>query len=134
MTQNLFLILLIVNSTPGDPARMILAGAIGDEIVKHDLAAKAQEVGDYLFKKLESLQSKYPKYLQNLRGKNRATFIAWDLPSGDARNKFLSDMRAAGVNIGGCAEASVRLRPTLVFEQKHADILVAAIEKVLGSY
>lgn len=122
------------NTWCGDPARMILAGAIGDEIVKNNLAAKAQEVGDYLFKKLESLQSKYPKYLQDLRGKNRATFIAWTLPSGDDRNKFLSDMRAAGVNIGGCAEASVRLRPTLVFEQKHADILVAAIEKVLGSY
>lgn len=122
------------NTWCGDPTRMILAGAIGDEIVKHNLAAKAQEVGDYLFKKLESLQSKYPKYLQDLRGKNRATFIAWTLPSGDARNKFLSDMRTAGVNIGGCAEASVRLRPTLVFEQKHADILVAAIEKVLGSY
>ncbi|KAI5951917.1 UGA1 [Candida jiufengensis] len=118
----------------GDPARMILAGSIGAEIVKHNLVERASEVGDYLFSKLEKLQTKYPKYLGDLRGKNRATFIAWSLENGEARNKFLNDMKSVGVNIGGCAEDSVRLRPTLVFEEKHADVLVDAIEKVLSSY
>ncbi|CAK7890741.1 4-aminobutyrate aminotransferase [[Candida] anglica] len=122
------------NTWCGDPARMILAGAIGAEILKHDLAAKAQKVGSYLFGKLEALQVKYPKHLRDLRGKNRATFIAWSLEDGAARNKFLSDMKTVGINIGGCAEDSVRLRPTLVFEEKHADILVAGIEKVLSGY
>lgn len=122
------------NTWCGDPARMILAGAIGQEILKHDLVKRAAEVGDYLFKKLEQLQEKYPKYIKDLRGKDRATFIAWSLESGEARNKFLSDMKTVGVNIGGCAEDSVRLRPTLVFEEQHADILVSAIDKLLGSY
>lgn len=122
------------NTWCGDPARIILAGAIGDEVVKNDLPAKAQEVGSYLFGKLEELQKKYPKYLQDLRGKDRATFIAWTLESGDARNQFLGDMRKVGVNIGGCAESSVRLRPTMVFEKKHADVLLAALEKVLSGY
>lgn len=122
------------NTWCGDPARMILAGAIGKEVLKHDLPAHAQKVGSYLFGKLETLQKKYPNYLQQLRGKDRATFIAWSLESGAARNKFLSDMKHVGVNIGGCSETSVRLRPTLVFEEKHADILVAAIEKVLSGY
>ncbi|ODV76656.1 4-aminobutyrate aminotransferase [Suhomyces tanzawaensis NRRL Y-17324] len=122
------------NTWCGDPARMILAGAIASEVVKHDLPAKAQKVGGYLFKKLEDLQAKYPQYLQNLRGKDRATFIAWCFDNSAARDKFLKDMKTVGVNIGGCAEKSVRLRPTMVFEQKHADILVAAIEKVLSGY
>lgn len=122
------------NTWCGDPARMILAGAIGKEVVKHDLSAKAQKVGGYLYNKLEALQAKYPKYLKDLRGKDRATFIAWSLDDAAARNKFLHDMKSVGVNIGGCAEDSVRLRPTLVFEEKHADILVAAIEKVLSGY
>ena len=122
------------NTWCGDPARMTLAGAIGKEIVKHDLTTRASEVGDYLFKKLEKLQEKYPKYLRDLRGKDRATFIAWSLEDSAARNKFLGDMKEVGVNIGGCAEDSVRLRPTLVFEEKHADILVEAIEKVLSKY
>ena len=64
------------NTWCGDPARMILAGAIGHEVVKHDLPAVAKRVGDYLYKKLEALQTKYPKYIRDLRGKDRATFIA----------------------------------------------------------
>lgn len=122
------------NTWCGDPARMVLAGAIGKEVVAHDLPAVVKRVGDYLFKKLEALQTKHPDYFLDLRGKDRGTFIAWSLQSGSARDKFLGDMREAGVNIGGCAESSVRLRPTLVFEESHADILVAAIDKVLSSY
>lgn len=122
------------NTWCGDPARMILAGAIGQEVVKHDLVAQAARVGDYLYKKLEVLAEKYPSFLADLRGKNRATFIAWSFKEALLRNKFLADMKTVGVNIGGCAEDSVRLRPSLVFEEKHADILVAAIEKVLSGY
>lgn len=122
------------NTWCGDPARMIIGGAIGAEIEKHDLVSLNARVGDYLYGKLDKLAQKYPQYLRDLRGKNRGTFIAWSLPSADARNKFLSDMKTVGVNIGGCAEDSVRLRPTLVFEEKHADILVEAIEKILSKY
>lgn len=118
----------------GDPARMILAGVICDEVVKNDLPAKAQKVGSYLFSKLEALQAKYPQYLLNLRGKDRATFIAWSFDTGAVRDQFLKDMKSVGVNMGGCSETSVRLRPTLVFEEKHADIFVAGVEKVLSSY
>ncbi|GEQ72389.1 hypothetical protein JCM33374_g6076 [Metschnikowia sp. JCM 33374] len=122
------------NTWCGDPARMILAGAIGQEVVKHDLVKQAARVGDYLFGKLEKLAEKYPEYLSDLRGKGRATFIAWSFKKAELRNKFLGDMKTVGINIGGCAEDSVRLRPTLVFEEKHADILVAGVEKVLSGY
>lgn len=122
------------NTWCGDPARMILGGAIGEEVVKNDLPAVVKRVGDYLFGKLEQLQSKYPAYFQNLRGKNRGTFIAWSLDSSEIRDKFLGDMKLAGVNMGGCAETTVRLRPTLVFEEKHADIMVRAIESVISKY
>lgn len=122
------------NTWCGDPARMILAGAIGAEVVKHDLASQAARVGDYLYSKLEVLAAKYPLYMADLRGKGRATFIAWSFKQAELRNKFLTDMKKVGINIGGCAEDSVRLRPTLVFEEKHADILVAGIEKILSEY
>ncbi|RKP32343.1 4-aminobutyrate aminotransferase [Metschnikowia bicuspidata] len=118
----------------GDPARMILAGAIGKEVVEKDLTKQAARVGDYLYAKLESLAAKYPDYMADLRGKNRATYIAWSFKDASFRNKFLADMKAVGINVGGCAEDSVRLRPTLVFEWKHANILVTAMEKILSSY
>lgn len=122
------------NTWCGDPARMILGGAIGAEVVKHDLPSVTKRVGAYLFAKLEALQTKYPSYFKNLRGKDRGTFIAWSFEEPSNRDKFLSEMKTVGINIGGCAEDSVRLRPTLVFEEKHADILVDGIEKVLSKF
>ncbi|KAI0463365.1 4-aminobutyrate transaminase [Komagataella kurtzmanii] len=120
------------NTWCGDPARMIIAGAIAKEVVDKNLIANAKEVGNYLFGKLEGLSKKYPTELSRLRGKGRATFIAWDASSSEARNSFLAKMKLNGVNVGGCADHSIRLRPTLTFGKKHADILVATIDKVLS--
>lgn len=122
------------NTWCGDPARILLAGAIGEEVVKHDLASVAARVGDYLYGKLAKLAEKYPDFIHRLRGKDRATFIAWSFKKPELRNKFLVDMKAQGINVGGCSEDTVRLRPALVFEEKHADIFVDAVEKVLSSY
>lgn len=122
------------NTWCGDPARILLGCSIGEEVVKHDLPAITARVGNYVYGKLQALQSKYPACFKDLRGKDRGTFIAWSFEKPELRDQFLVDMRMAGVNIGGCAEDCVRLRPTLVFEEKHADILIAAIDSVVSKY
>ena len=40
-------------------------------------------------------------------------------------------MKAQGVNQGGCGVKTVRLRPTLYFEKKHADIYLDALDKAI---
>lgn len=117
------------NTWCGDPSKAIIARAIYKEIVAHDLVARTAQVGDYLYNKLEKLSEKYPTKIQNLRGKNHGTFIAWDMESPAARDAFLKQLRLNGINCGGCGPQAVRLRPSLVFEEKHADIFVAAVEK-----
>ncbi|KAF8475722.1 aminotransferase class-III-domain-containing protein [Kalaharituber pfeilii] len=117
------------NTWMGDPARLLLFRSIIEEIKRHKLVEKAGLTGRYLYSLLEDLAKKYPGQIQNLRGKGRGTFIAWDSPN---RDKFLAAMKYAGVNIGGCGEHAVRLRPMLIFTEKHADILVEAIERVLS--
>ncbi|GME99626.1 unnamed protein product [[Candida] boidinii] len=121
------------NTWCGDPVRVILAGAITREIREKNILPQIKETGDYLFGKLESIQSKYPTWMRNLRGKGKACFIAWDTPSGDDRAKFLNAMKLNGVNMGGCAEVGVRLRPTLVFGKKHVDIFVERLDQVLST-
>ena len=69
-----------------------------------------------MYNGLAALAEKYPHEIQNLRGKGRGTFIAWDSPRRDA---FLKLMKTAGVNIGGSGETAVRLRPMLVFQKHH---------------
>lgn len=88
------------------------------------------ETGNYLYNRLEELAKKFPNEIQNLRGKGQGTFIAWDSPR---RDEILMKSKGAGVNIGGSGARAVRLRPMLVFQKKHADILCDALEKIMKS-
>ena len=116
------------NTWMGDPARAILFRAIINEVERLDLVANAAAVGDYVFTNLESLAKKYPGEFQNLRGKGQGTFIAFDNPR---RDEFLKKAKTVGINIGGCGESAVRLRPMLIFQKHHADILLDGIEKIV---
>ncbi|KAI1488050.1 aminotransferase class-III-domain-containing protein [Biscogniauxia mediterranea] len=118
------------NTWMGDPARAILFRAIIGEIERLNLVENTAKVGDYLFGKLEGLAKKYPGQFENLRGKNRGTFIAFDNPN---RDEFLKKAKKFGVNIGGSGASAVRLRPMLIFEKQHADLLLEALEKIVKS-
>lgn len=116
------------NTWMGDPVRALLFRAIVDEVERLDLVAGTARVGDYLYQKLEALAERYPEDFQNLRGKGMGTFIAFDSPR---RDEFLRRARAEGVNIGGSGTGAVRLRPMLTFRERHADVLIEAMERVV---
>lgn len=118
------------NTWMGDPVRAILFRAIIEEVEKHGLVEQTARVGDYLFGKIQQLGDKYPGQFANLRGKGQGTFIAFDNPK---RDEFLKVAKTLGINIGGSGASAVRLRPMLTFEEKHADILVEALEKIVTS-
>ena len=88
------------------------------------------ETGNYLYNRLADLSTKYPKEIQNLRGKGQGTFIAWDSPR---RDEMLRKAKGVGINIGGSGERAVRLRPMLIFQKKHADLLCDGLEKIMRS-
>ena len=116
------------NTWMGDPSKAILFRAIVDEMERLDLVNHTAKIGDYLFAKLEGLAAAHPDHFQNLRGKGQGTFIAFDSPK---RDQFLLKAKEFGLNIGGCGASAVRLRPMLVFQEHHADILVDALEKIV---
>ncbi len=118
------------NTWMGDPAHALIFRAIIEEIEKHDLVNNAAKVGAYLYTGLEALAKKYPKEILNLRGKDCGTFIAFDSPR---RDEFLKKAKTVGVNVGGCGQRAVRLRPMLVFQEHHAKILLEAFEKIVSS-
>ena len=119
-----------LNTRMRDPARALLFRAIIDEVQRLNLVENTAKVGDYLFGKLEGLAKKYPGQFENLRGKGMGTFIAFDNPQ---RDQFLAKAKKLGVNIGGSGASAVRLRPMLIFEKQHADILLAALEKIASA-
>ncbi|MCJ1472871.1 4-aminobutyrate transaminase [Lambiella insularis] len=118
------------NTWMGDPARAILFRAIIQEIERLDLVNNAKNTGEYLYAGLERLAEQFPSEIQNLRGKGQGTFIAWDSPR---RDEFLKKAKGEGIVMGGSGERAVRLRPMLIFQKHHADILLDATEKVIKS-
>lgn len=118
------------NTWMGDPARALLFRGIIDEIQRLGLVEHTAKVGNYLYGKIEGLAKKYPGQFENLRGKGQGTFIAFDNPN---RDEFLKKAKKFGVNIGGSGASAVRLRPMLIFEKQHADLLLAAMEKIVSS-
>ena len=120
----------IFNTWMGDPARAILFRAIINEIERLNLVENTAMVGDYLYSSLEQLAKQYPDQIQNLRGKGQGTFIAFDNPK---RDEFLVKAKRHGINIGGCGVSAVRLRPMLIFQKHHADILLDIVKKIISS-
>lgn len=118
------------NTWMGDPAKALLFRAIIQEIDRLDLVTNTKNVGEYLYSGIERLAGQYPGEFLNLRGKGQGTFIAFDSPR---RDEFLKKAKSVGVNIGGSGERAVRLRPMLVFQTHHADILLEAMEKIVKS-
>ena len=116
------------NTWMGDPSRALIFRGILEEIERLDLVENTRITGDYLYAGLERLAQKYPELFLNLRGKGQGTFIAWDTLK---RDEFLVKAKTVGINIGGSGQIAVRLRPMLIFQKHHADILLEKIEKTL---
>jgi 4-aminobutyrate aminotransferase / (S)-3-amino-2-methylpropionate transaminase len=117
----------------GDPVRALVAQAIIGEIKRLDLLTNVKETGDYLYNGLSKLSKRFPQRIGDLRGQGEGTFIAWTENSAAARDKFLQNMKKFGVNIGGTGDASVRLRPMLIFGKPHADIFLERLEACLSA-
>lgn len=117
----------LCNTWNGDPARVIMLRAVIDEIERLDLVKNTAIVGAYLFERLQELAKIYPQSFQNLRGKGMGTFIAFDHPR---RDEFVASAKMHGVHVGVCGESAIRLRPMLIFQRHHADILLDVFRKV----
>lgn len=120
----------VFNTWMGDPSKLILLESVIGVIKHENLLQKIEQTGQRLQKGLVSLQDKYKGLMSNVRG--RGTFCAIDFPNSQARDKVLEQLPLHGVYAGGCGEKSVRVRTALVFTDKHTDILLDRLDKVLG--
>lgn len=116
-----------MNTFLGDPVRAILTASQNTVIKEDKLTENCRDTGAYLSEKLNSMASKHPSLISNVRGKG--TYLAFDCETVELRNNLVASLRQHGVNSGGCGAKTMRLRPTLYFEKKHADIYLEALDK-----
>jgi len=120
----------IVNTWVGDPHKTIMLEAVLQEVQSQDLLALSQKSGETMLQGLKELESRFPNLWYAARG--LGTFCAVDCPNAEIRDEMIGRMRSKGVLIGGCGESTIRLRPALIFEPKHAEIMLEKFRDVLN--
>jgi len=113
----------------GDPIRLLNFKHILRTIEADRLIYKTQHTGSYLRAQLSLMEKKYPQYINNVRG--LGAFLAFDMPSADDCGLLVRDMLAQGINMGPCGANSIRIRPSLILENKHVDLFADRFEKML---
>jgi len=122
----------VFNTWMGEPIKMVQLETILDVIERDDLITKTASVGEVIHDGLLKLQAEYPDVITNVRGSG--TFVAFDgTAGGAARDQMVAGLKNRGIWTGGCGDASIRLRPALIFEDKHARIFLDALESTLVS-
>lgn len=101
-----------INSTFGGNLVDMLRWTLILEIIeKEGLVTKAKLLGQFFINKLLQFGQDH-SLVSNVRG--RGLMCAFDLPSSEIRNAFISYCKARGLLVLACGEKSVRFRPHLV--------------------
>eukprot|EP00741_Cyanophora_paradoxa_P013413 tig00020685_g12952.t1 len=121
----------IYNTWMGDMLRLLQAEVIFDVIRRDRLQENAEATGAFLRAGLEEVAGRHPRLAAAVRG--AGTFLAFDAPDAQTRDKVLAELRRRGVHMGGCGERSFRLRPSLVFGPRHAEQYLDALDAALAA-
>lgn len=121
----------VFNTWMGDPGKLLLLGAVLRVIERDGLLANVRRVGDVLKAGLLRLEAECGGKLTATRG--RGTFLSVNCADAQMRDAVIERMKQRGIQLGGCGDTAVRLRPALIFEEKHAAIFLAELREVLKS-
>merc|ERR1712062_53166 len=120
----------IQNTWVGDSHKFLLLSEVVKVIKQRNLVELSNKTGAVMLKGLLELENKYPSLLNAARG--RGTFCAIDCPSAQIRDNIVNKCRQKGLLIGGCGEATIRVRPSLIFEARHAEMMLEVMNDVVG--
>jgi 4-aminobutyrate aminotransferase/(S)-3-amino-2-methylpropionate transaminase len=119
----------VFNTWMGDPSKVILLEELIKAINDWKLLDNARVVGDQLVSGMTQLQSIFGHQIMNARGVG--LYCAVDARDTMHRDKLLAALRNKGINIGGNGTQTIRLRPSLIFQKRHADIFLDKLNDVL---
>lgn len=124
------------NTFGGNPVSCAVGLAVLEVIEKEDLQENALVVGNYLKERLTMLRDEYPMigYIHGAGLLLGIDVINHDgSPNSELAEKIMNHMSENGVLIGttGPIYSILQIRPPLVFQKEHADILITEMAKAL---
>jgi L-lysine 6-transaminase len=126
---NVFKVPSRINSTwGGNLVDMVRSSKILEIIEEDKLINNAATTGSYLQEQLLKMSEKHDKIL-NVRGFGLIT--AFDLPTKDLRDKFISKGMNENVMFLGCGDKTIRFRPALIITEEHIDKGLQVMSEIL---
>ena len=120
-----------INSTWGGNLVDMVRFTIYLEVIEQEnLVQKATENGNYLLSKLHELEADHPRLVSNARGKG--LFCAYDLPSGEQRDRMTELLQEEGALVLGCGHQSIRFRPHLNISKEEIDSGLSMMRSALA--
>lgn len=124
------------NTFGGNPVTTAAALAVLDEIEERGLVANAADVGGHLLARLRGLTNRHGQ-IGEVRGAGLylgVDFVRDGAPAPETATRVINALRDRRILIGaaGLYGAVLKIRPPLVFERAHADMLVDALDEVLA--
>lgn len=109
-----------INSTwGGNLVDMVRATRILQVIAEDDLGGNAARQGERWLEGMRRVAANHADLVSNVRG--LGLLLAFDLPGGEARDRFLTALREKGLLALRCGERTVRFRPHLAVEPGDVD-------------
>lgn len=121
--------LRIFNTWMGDPSKLVMLEQVIKVIKTEKLLQLVEETGKVLKSGLHSLETEFPFMMNSVRG--RGTFLAFDVATPELQDKIVQTLKQNGVLGGSCGIRTIRLRPALIFEPKHAELFLEILRKTL---
>ena len=126
---NVFNIASRINSTwGGNLVDMVRCSKYLEIIEEDNLLENATVVGNYLMESLRKISETHTM-ISNVRG--RGLLSAFDFPTKDMRDAFIKKGVEHNVMFLGCGNNTIRFRPALIMEQRHVDLGLEVMEKIL---
>jgi len=93
------------------------------------MVENAAKVGAYFVGELQRFADEFPKLVSNVRG--RGLMAAFDLPSGELRDKAIKAFMQNDVMVLASGHHSIRFRPPLNLSNEEASEAIRRMEKAL---
>ncbi|MFR5601352.1 MAG: aspartate aminotransferase family protein [Lachnospiraceae bacterium] len=111
----------------GNPFVTAAANAVLTIFEKDQILTHVNQVGEYLYQKLESLKERYPHIVAH-RGMGLIQGLEFDQPVGEIVKKALLEEQLVLISAGSNI---IRFVPPLVIEECHVDEMVEKLERAL---
>jgi 4-aminobutyrate aminotransferase-like enzyme len=124
------------NTFGGNPVSCAAGLAVLEVIEKEALQPNALKVGQYLKERLLELQKSYP-VMDGIHGSGLLLGIdivkSDGTPDPEIADQIMNQMRENGILIGTTGQhySILKIRPPIVFQKEHADMLLAVLKKAL---